>query len=207
MSLSGRKRDRLISVIRNYCDDFGITIDNTDLYVNVETLADYLIANGVDISPVKLIEPTEKVDLSFYESKGFDKKQLEEITLGLQAGLNSEQLDLYADLRFNHYQMREARVGFMNGLAMDQVSVYLNPVFRESQMNVIRVAFELGMSHAEVSEFANPSYSWEEMYRIRTQMRASAREGDSLNDIIRNAEAQSHSSGAPIHYKQEGFEI
>ena len=39
-------RNKLISVIENYCEDFGIVTDKKDLNNNAETLTDYLLHNG-----------------------------------------------------------------------------------------------------------------------------------------------------------------
>lgn len=146
-------------------------------------------------------------DLSAYEGKGFNKHQLEEISLGFEAGLNSAQVDVFAKPGFNQYQMCQIRVGLKNGLTLEQVSVFATPIYSEAQMCELRVATELGMKPEEISVLANPELSWQEMWRKRVDMRQNAVEHVPLKETIGKAEAQKQVSGAPEHYKQEDFQL
>ena len=148
-------------------------------------------------------------DLSLleYEGNGFNKRQLQEIELGVVQGLSSAQVNMYAKLEFNSYQMCQIRVGLENGLSLERVAYFAKPEFDEFQMSVIRVGFELGMSLDEVSAFANPEFSWQKMFRMRTQLRQKDSRRVSLGEAISAAEKHKGQSGAPEHYKQEGFEL
>lgn len=145
--------------------------------------------------------------LSKYQDKGFNKHQLEQIAFGIERGLGSEQVDVYAKPEFNQYQMCQIRVGYENGLTHEQVAVFATSQYSEAQMCELRVAFELDMSAAEVSELAHPELSWQEMWRKRVEMRESAGVHVSLGEAIVKAEAMKQETGAPEHYKQENLEL
>ena len=183
------------------------TLSGTD--EEYEQAAERLIAKGVrcDAAREVLSSAVDIVDLARFEGKGFDELQLQEISLGIEHGLNIVDIDLYAQNQYNHYQMREMRVGLLNGLSFEVVSFYGKPEFSVEQMNVMRVGFELGMTVEEVSLFSNPNYTWQQMFRIRNQIREKTRSNQALNDTIKQAEAMRNSSGAPEHFKQEGFEL
>lgn len=148
-----------------------------------------------------------KMKLTEYEGKGLNKHQLEEVSLGFENGLSSEQVAVYAKAEFNRYQMCQIRTGFQNGLSREQVDVFAVPIYTEAQMCELRVASELGMSSEEISELAHPEHTWQEMWRKRVEMRKNANERASLSDVIKSAESRKVVSEAPEHYKQEDFQL
>ena len=145
------------------------------------------------------------IDVSCYEGKSFDERQMQEISFGFEHGLDSEQIDVYAKPAFDRYQMCQIRVGYENGLSHEQVEVFADPKYNAAQICELRVASELGMSLEEISELAHPEYTWQEMWRRRVDMRQKAVEHVSLKDAINEAEVQNGESMAPEHFKQEGF--
>ena len=71
-------------------------------------------------------------EMKRYENQGFDYWQMDEIRLGLEAGVD---VDKYADPKFNEYQMKQIQEGLENGVNVDK---YANTKFDETQMYEIR---------------------------------------------------------------------
>lgn len=191
MATFEQKRARLIKLLKVDMSGYDAAIHGD----YEENLADYLLANGVDVAFEKPKEVVPVINVSRFESMGFSELQLQEIKLGIRFGVSDELIDMYANPMFNHYQMREIRIGFVNGLTKDQVSVYARSEFNEEQMNVIRVGLELGMTDIEIAEMAKPEYSWQQMYRIRNKIRRGDFGRATLDKVIINA--KKHNSLLP----------
>lgn len=102
--------------------------------------------------------------MSEYENLNYNSRQLEEIYLGFESGIN---VSKYANSEFNFdcpsfngEQMKEIRLGLE---AKVDVSKYANPKFDEDQMYVIREGLEAGI---DVSKYADPKFNKEEMAEI-----------------------------------------
>ena len=85
---------------------------------------------------------------------GFNWKQLEEIQIGFEEGLD---VSKYANPKFDFNQMAEIRKGLNQDL---DISIYANPEFNWEQMREIRYGLQLDL---DVSKYADPKLSWKEM--------------------------------------------
>ena len=95
------------------------------------------------------------------ESGKFNNSQKEQISFGLQKGLD---ISIYAKPEFDSKQMREIRIGLENGL---DVSIYAKPEFNWLQMNTIRYGLEKSL---DVSVYAKPEFDSKQMREIRIDL-------------------------------------
>lgn len=88
----------------------------------------------------------------------FDWRQIREVRLGLEAGLN---VIYYNSLCYNWRQMEQIRLGLFYRIPVEN---FLNPEFSPEQMAEIR----LGEAHfIDVNKYAFPDYSVKKMKEIR----------------------------------------
>ena len=82
--------------------------------------------------------------LKIAKSRGLDDFEMHEVRLGLQHGLTTTQIDLYAQSKYNSLQMKEIRLGLEHGLTNEQMSVFLNPAIEYDVMQHNRMKIEQG---------------------------------------------------------------
>ena len=92
------------------------------------------------------------------ESGKFNNSQKEQISFGLQKGLD---ISIYAKPEFNNWQMEQIRFGLEKGL---NVHIYAKPEFDWMQMLQIRKSLE---NELDVSVYAKPEFNSIKMYEIR----------------------------------------
>ncbi len=88
----------------------------------------------------------------------FEKDQINEINLGMAAGID---IAVYADSRYLAIQMRQIRLGLIKQLP---VELYADPEYDWFQMEEIRKGLEEGL---EISKYADKAISYEKMRQIR----------------------------------------
>lgn len=94
---------------------------------------------------------------------GFTSDQIDEITEGLQAGLD---VSVYEDTGFFAIQMRQIRLGMQEGLP---VEVYARKEYDWFQMEEIRKGLESGI---DVKKYADAAVSYDRMRQIRKGLEA-----------------------------------
>ena len=82
--------------------------------------------------------------LNIAKSRGLDDFEMNEVRLGIQHGLTTTQVDLYAQNKYNSLQMKEIRLGLEHGLTDEQMSVFLNPAIEYDVMQHNRIKIEQG---------------------------------------------------------------
>jgi len=98
------------------------------------------------------------VDVSWYTDPKYDWEQMKVIRYGLQKGLD---VSVYADPKYDYEQMHEIWSGLNMGV---DVSWYADPKYARSQMRQILYGLFSGV---DVSQYADPKYDWEQMLEIR----------------------------------------
>ena len=93
----------------------------------------------------------------------FDKDQINEINLGVSAGVDTS---VYADKKYLAIQMRQIRLGLMEKLPVEQ---YADPVYDWFQMEEIRKGLRDGL---DIQLYASPDIRYERMRQIRKGLRA-----------------------------------
>ena len=93
----------------------------------------------------------------------FEKDQLNEINLGISAGIDTS---VYADKKYLAIQMRQIRLGLMEKLPVD---MYANPEYDWFQMEEIRKGLREGV---DVKIYSSLSISYEKMRQIRKGLKA-----------------------------------
>lgn len=93
----------------------------------------------------------------------FEKDQLNEINLGISAGIDTS---VYADKKYLAIQMRQIRLGLMEKLPVD---MYANPEYDWFQMEEIRKGLREGVDVKIYSSFSIP---YEKMRQIRKGLKA-----------------------------------
>ena len=93
----------------------------------------------------------------------FEKDQLNEINLGISAGIDTS---VYADKKYLAIQMRQIRVGLMEKLPVD---MYANPEYDWFQMEEIRKGLREGV---DVKIYSSLSIPYEKMRQIRKGLKA-----------------------------------
>ena len=78
------------------------------------------------------------------KSRGLDDFEMQEVRLGLQHGLTTTQVDIYAQSKYNSLQMKEIRLGLEHGLTDEQMNVFLNPEIEYDVMQHNRIKIEQG---------------------------------------------------------------
>ena len=96
----------------------------------------------------------EGLDVSKYANPKFDFNQMAEIRKGLKQGID---ISKYADPKFDWFQMEQIYEGLNQDL---DISIYANPEFNWEQMREIRYGLQLDL---DVSKYADPKLSWKEM--------------------------------------------
>lgn len=96
--------------------------------------------------------------LNVYKEKGFDESQLNELMLGLEAGLD---VSRYAKKEYLAIQMREVRIGMEENLP---VFIYNHPKYDWFQMEELRTGLEHGV---DATVYAKSSLSYKTMRQIR----------------------------------------
>lgn len=92
------------------------------------------------------------------ETKNFDEKQIKQILVGNEQGLN---IKYYANPEYSSLQMGEIRAGLANNV---DVSVYVNKDFSHYQMKEIRLGLE---KNVNVDLYANKDFDHYQMKTIR----------------------------------------
>lgn len=82
--------------------------------------------------------------LNIAKSRGLDDFEMNEVRLGIQHGLTTTQVDLYAQNKYNSLQMKEIRLGLEHGLTDEQMPVFLNPAIEYDVMQHNRIKIEQG---------------------------------------------------------------
>lgn len=93
----------------------------------------------------------------------FEKDQLNEINLGISAGIDTS---VYADKKYLAIQMRQIRLGLMEKLPVD---MYANPEYDWFQMEEIRKGLREGV---DVKIYSSLSIPYEKMRQIRKGLKA-----------------------------------
>lgn len=101
------------------------------------------------------------LDISIYTKPEFDWNQMEQIRFGLEHGLD---VSIYAKAKFDSYQMLQIRRGLEKKL---DVSIYANPEFDSLQMGEIRIGLEKGL---DVNIYVKPEFDWVQMEQISTDL-------------------------------------
>lgn len=96
-----------------------------------------------------------------YNIPKLSAKQLEQVKLGLQAGVN---VSAYAKPGFTAKQMKQIRLGLKSGLP---VCFYAKPEFSANRMNELRLALLEGI---DISSYAKQGLKADELRIIREQM-------------------------------------
>ena len=97
--------------------------------------------------------------IKLYAKPDFNYKQMIQIMYGLKNGLNNKQICFYAKPEFDGIQMCEIRKGFEEGLSTKEISVYAKPEFWPDQMDFLKSVFkEKNLTIDQVKLFANPRY-------------------------------------------------
>lgn len=79
--------------------------------------------------------------LSEVKLRGLNSAQMMEVNEGLKK-LTTDQVDLYAKPEYDNMQMQEIRLGLEHGLTSDQMAVFMNPEISWEAMNHNRVKIE-----------------------------------------------------------------
>ena len=103
------------------------------------------------------------LDISIYAKPEFKSSQMEQIRFGLEKGLNAH---IYAKPEFDYEQMRQIRLGLERGL---DVSIYAKTEFDWSQMQEIRLNLE---KNSDVNTYVKPEFDWRQTPQISTDLRA-----------------------------------
>jgi len=103
-----------------------------------------------------------------YIEAGFEDSQFTELIKGLIFGLNSKQMELLSsNIELNGSQMQQIRIGLENGLEKEEIEVYLNPQFSSLQMEEIRYGLENKIGIDKVKEYADPDIPVDMMEKMR----------------------------------------
>jgi len=103
---------------------------------------------------------TEKENMNTMD---FDKDQINEINLGVSAGVDTS---VYADKKYLAIQMRQIRLGLMEKLPVEH---YADPVYDWFQMEEIRKGLRDGL---DIQLYASPDIRYERMRQIRKGLKA-----------------------------------
>ena len=103
------------------------------------------------------------LDISIYAKPEFKGSQMEQIRFGLEKGLNAH---IYAKPEFDYEQMRQIRLGLERGL---DVSIYAKTEFDWSQMQEIRLSLE---KSSDVNTYVKSEFDWRQTPQISTDLRA-----------------------------------
>ena len=130
----------------------------------------------------------------------FEKDQLNEINLGISAGVDTS---VYADKKYLAIQMRQIRLGLMEKLP---VEVYANPEYDWFQMEEIRKGLRDGI---DVQIYSSKDISYEKMRQIRKGLKAGLDFSGYQHlraDILRQMRI-AHGEGINLSkYIQEGYD-
>ncbi len=130
----------------------------------------------------------------------FEKDQLNEINLGISAGVDTS---VYADKKYLAIQMRQIRLGLMEKLP---VEVYANPEYDWFQMEEIRKGLRDGI---DVQIYSSKDISYEKMRQIRKGLKAGLDFSGYQHlraDILRQMRI-AHGEGIDLSkYIQEGYD-
>ena len=103
------------------------------------------------------------LDISIYAKPEFKGSQMEQIRFGLEKGLNAH---IYAKPEFDYEQMRQIRLGLERGL---DVSIYAKTELDWSQMQEIRLSLE---KSSDVNTYVKSEFDWRQTPQISTDLRA-----------------------------------
>ena len=103
------------------------------------------------------------LDISIYAKPEFKSSQMEQIRFGLEKGLNAH---IYAKPEFDYEQMRQIRLGLERGL---DVNIYAKTEFDWIQMQEIRLSLE---KSSDVNTYVKPEFDWRQTPQISTDLRA-----------------------------------
>lgn len=101
------------------------------------------------------------------KNKEFDNNQMEQIRIGFQNNLSTEQIKLYADPKFTSEQMEQIRYGLQDNLPTEKIKLYADQKFNQSQMGEIRAGFNSGLSIDQVKVYADPNILAEQMKKYK----------------------------------------
>ena len=100
------------------------------------------------------------LDISIYAKPEFNRWQMEQIRFGLEKGLN---VHIYAKPEFDYEQMRQIRIGLEQGL---DVNVYAKAEFNNIQMQKIRLSLEKDLD----VNYIKPEFDWRQTQQISTDL-------------------------------------
>lgn len=130
----------------------------------------------------------------------FEKDQLNEINLGISAGIDTS---VYADKKYLAIQMRQIRLGLMEKLPVD---MYANPEYDWFQMEEIRKGLREGV---DVKIYSSLSIPYEKMRQIRKGLKAGIDLSDYSHmkaDVLKQIRV-AHAEGIDLSkYIQAGYD-
>ena len=146
----------------------GFDLFSLDLASDIEDILSTIdglvaIADGEKVPPG--VTKLSEVTVEELQQKGFSEPQMNEISLGISAGLPVE---IYAKECYNWKQMNEIRQGLAAGL---DTEVYENPLFTIEQMREIRRGL---MDGIDVSGYARLIMAATDMRKERHKLTAQA---------------------------------
>lgn len=143
---------------------------------SIEKLSEIMCSTNC-FTLLNLIRNNSKLNEDFLEyilnilpqSKNDATQVMKIIIGGLELGLDTEQIKIYAKPDFNHAQMHQIFYGFLNGLNQKQICFYAKPKFDICQMALIRKCFEEGWSTKEIALFATkPEFDYYQMCFLKS---------------------------------------
>ena len=91
--------------------------------------------------------------LKSFRAAGFNEQQIKEIRLGIEHGLSTTRIRLYANAEYDSHQMEQIRLAIENGLTDEQIATFANPEFSDDEMEHIRTRLEFERrSKEEINE-------------------------------------------------------
>ena len=111
---------------------------------------------------------------------------------GIECGLPTEYIKLYANPEFNEYQMEQIRTGLKNGLSGEQIGIFAKKEFDAEQMSQIRHGLEHKLTTEQVQQFAIPEISSVKMGFLRCLL-----EDGVIKDVESYSNALNRYNGLP----------
>ena len=91
--------------------------------------------------------------LKGFRAAGMSEAQLKEIRTGIEHGLSTTRIRLYAKPDYDSHQMQQIRLAIENGLTDEQIATFADPAFSDDEMEHIRTRLEFERrSKEEITE-------------------------------------------------------
>lgn len=84
----------------------------------------------------------------------------------------------------NEAQLKEIRTGIEHGLSTTRIRLYAKPDYDSHQMEQIRLAIENGLTDEQIATFADPAFSDDEMEHIRTRLEFERRSKEEITEDL-----------------------